>query len=936
MTTSSSRTYRIGNKSKLAVLIVGSLLYILSVAAAAAAEGEVGYSHVSLEFEAVLGANLDKILQQQQQRKTSRQNQRDLKVFNIIGPDDWATDEASTLVGDRNTTAAASGTNFPNEVPFNFTNIFFIGGICGEDGFLGGDDVNWYSQFVWAGYQTLNETLNVTDTEIRVICAEGEKATITVYSRDFHLKALRRVEKLAGDKLNETLVITAAVNMESDWTPVANLLRKGMAFFHAKEDPINFNLTEHGLSPEEVLYFYFRWDEEGSAHQTGVELCRLKKGTKLLKVAKIYMGGRNGTLNYRADAALESFAKACPETELDILWELDNDQVDAYKTTLRFNPLPDVVLTPRDEDADTFLRVAKAALPSDQYNRLSTMGWNNNAKFSHLVENRKILTTVDQIVQYKKQGLWFVIDNVLEVIRETGVNSTKGIQDMLNLGESLTITSDTLAISSDNSGYLTSNLLEGYDPDSPPYQNVTVSTGLYDVSLTEMIPFEGKFEAVLWLRASWIDPRLLWNPFVHNGKVLLDPDRIWTPNIYLKNAKSQEVLYQAQAMIDNTGKVMLETNIFAELLCDTVNDLASFPFDSYDCAIVLGAPYDVMLNQNYGFKVIASDPHFDTTTNYTMGQNHEFIDQNRDVSDVKEIEGGPDRVAYYEIIFVRKSFTAWVRLIIPAVLINMIGFISFWVDNVEESVALGVTSFLCALTFRETVDMPDTSDATFTEVFMMVNVCYQAAVLLIIFLSYNNRLCIRDAAAFFCQCLHPRQMARNMSHSVTQYRDKKKIELELFIASMNFDLKSEEGMSSRHVLPHNTLPPNSREERPQPGAKGSTTLPRRGAMYSSTKRSSTVGENREALPTDEPEHKLTLEPLLEHEYVLPESAPPSLTPEQVRQAVASDGAHAHLSMFEPEGEGGRPPNVDWFGRWFIVPSYFAVMISLVVNGWGYF
>ena len=33
---------------------------------------------------------------------------------------------------------------------------------------------------------------------------------------------------------------------------------------------------------------------------------------------------------------------------------------------------------------------------------------------------------------------------------------------------------------------------------------------------------------------------------------------------------------------------------------------------------------------------------------------------------------------------------------------------------------------------------------------------------------------------------------------------------------------------------------------------------------------------------------------------------------------------------------GPPPNVDWIGRWFVVPSYFIVMMTLLFGGWGFY
>ena len=615
------------------------------------------------------------------------------------------------------TTSGTLPTNFLLNTPFNFSYIFFIGGVCGgengtDDSYVQVDE-NWYSQFVTAGNNTLNMTQDVT----KILCANNSDY---VYTAEFHLESLKKVEELVGDQLNETLVITVAVGMENDWSPVADLLRKGMAFFHAKEDPQNFNLTAHGLKPEEVLYFYFQWEETGSANQTGVELCRLKRGSTQLKVAKIYQSGRDGGLNYRVDMALEAFRKSCKDTEVVEVWELYSDQSSAYRTTLLFNQLPDVIMTSRDLDAADILKKAEENLKTDQYARISAMGWNNNNNYEHLVTSRKILTTVDQMVHYPNEGIWFVMDTVINITQTKGLNSTKAIQDELSLGDTLTIEAGTLAISSDSSGYLISNLLEGYDPDVAPHQLVNVATGLYEVSITEMVPFEGKFEAVVWLRQSWYDPRLVWNSFVHGGDIILDPERIWTPKLFFENSKSREDLYVAQAVINSQGMVVMESNIYAEFLCETTADLPSFPFDVYECDIELGAPKGVRLDQSYGFEVTSSDPHFKTETSYEMDTDR--TEEKKEIPPPGTVDQDPagsqgHSTAFFELRFERKPFTAWVRLIIPAILINFIGFISFWIDEVQESVALGVTAFLCSLAFRDTVELPDTADVTWTGMF---------------------------------------------------------------------------------------------------------------------------------------------------------------------------------------------------------------------------
>ncbi|CAB9523168.1 receptor subunit beta-type acr [Seminavis robusta] len=634
------------------------------------------------------------------------------------------------------------GTNFQHTVPYNFTHIFLVGGHCnvpGEEEWVAGD---WYTKFVGAGMETLGVPVENN------ICSNVKG---NAYTRDFHVEALWQVQALVGNQLNETLVITAAIGLESDWSPVADLLRQGMSFFHAKEDAQNFDLKAFGLDTRDVLYYYFRWDEAGSAERAGRELCRVKGGTQQLKVAKLLTGGRNGSLDYRVNLAIDTYTQEnnCAHIEIVNLWTVyDNVTDQALKTTLIFNPFPDIIFTAQDQVAKRIIDIARNALSPDQFSRIATTGWDNIEE--QLLNDYKILTTVDQLVHYPGKGLWGVFKTVIGILEETGLNSTKTIQDELDLGESLTISSDTLTISSDRVGFLISNLLQGYDAGYPPFQEVEVSSGLYDVTITKMIPFEGKFEAVLWLQTSWHDPRLEWNYDVYSGTLPMDPETIWTPRLYFQNEFDNEDLYTAPAIITHTGKVTMRQNMMAEFLCSTTEDLRSFPFDIYSCAIVLGAPASITLDYKYGFEVIEVDPHFTTTTATSLDEEVGTPDP----------PGARSEFVYYQMIFERRPFIAYVRLILPAVLINMVGFMAFWIPEMQESVALGITSLLCSLTFRETVEMPDTADVTWTEVFMMLNVSYQASVMFIIWCSYGHSNKVAAALDHFFGFIHPVKVFR--------------------------------------------------------------------------------------------------------------------------------------------------------------------------------
>ncbi|CAB9506631.1 Neuronal acetylcholine receptor subunit alpha-4 [Seminavis robusta] len=630
-------------------------------------------------------------------------------------------------------------------VPYNFTHVILIGGRCAPN------DTDWPSKFVAPAFNTLPLT--------KQICSKGGVDSAT--TREFHLDGLRQVEEIAGDELNSTIVITIGQGLEKDWTPVANLLRRGMAFFHggftgdlvANGMTMYMNLTEYNLTSEQVLYFYFRLEEEASARKAGAEICRLKQGNKELRVGKIYRATRTD-LTFRVDSAIKGFEEACPNTKLISEWELDFDWPEKiFRSTLMVKSVPEIVFSINDESLEKLFTVAKNHLAPDQYDRLSGSGW--DATHPHLMQEQKLLATVDQMVFHERRGLWGLMDVLMQTMQTNGLRSTKAVQDELQLGDALYMTSNTLTVSADRVGYLLDQMLRGYNANSPPFQEVQASTGLLDLSITKFDPFDGYFDVVLWRKITWTDPRLSWNPFVYEGDVQIDATQIWTPKLFFTNEFSNTILHEKPITVTNDGRCVQETNMQVRFLCSTTNSLNAFPFDNYDCSIDLGSPSNVWMDASHGFHVVETDPHFETSK--SISNSSGVMESGSSISTacgesdseppterrryLEQGQGSQQERCCEEIFFnlrlERKPFTAWVRLIIPAVLINWIGFMAFWIPEVPESVALGITSLLCSLAFRETVEMPDTADVSWTEVFMMVNIGYQASVMFIIWCSYG-------------------------------------------------------------------------------------------------------------------------------------------------------------------------------------------------------
>lgn len=654
--------------------------------------------------------------------------------------------------------------------PFIYKYIYIIGGGCTyvQSYYWDGDEytapnedaIPWHSRYFAGGVGAFGDWEETyPGSTVRHICMDDDNvdkyydANFKGFVREFHLSGLRQVEEEVGEEgLKDTLVITLGEALESDWTPLADLLRKGLAFFHGgyTGESVSMNLTEYGLKADEVTYIYFILEAATAAERAGIELCRLKGKERKIKIGKLTWDARPDTLP-RIEAALEAYKAECPDVEVQEVWDIKFDDAQWNKTmqsALLFKELPDVVLTFSDFVAEPILKIAEDTLSSDEYARFSTTGWDD--MFPRLLSEKKILTTVDQMVFYPKRGLWELETKLVRMMQAEGLRSTKDIQEALQIGDTVEILSAVAMVSCDTTGFLLETLMSGYEPNSLPTTTVQVSTGLHDVSITEMIPFEGKFEGVIWLEMSWIDPRLAWNPFVHSGTLQINPEDIWTPPLFFQNEFSSDELYVSPAMITYEGNVTLRKNVMATFLCPTTERLKGFPFDVYNCEIKLMAPESVILDASYGFEVVASDPHFDTK---------ESIEIIRNVAEENYVNAAQG--VYFKLRFERRPFTAYVRMIFPAVLINMVGFMAFWIQEAEESVALGVTSLLCSLAFRETVEMPDTAYVTWTEVFMIVNVSYQVSVMFIIWGSYGTAG-FAGCVNRLCKCIHPRTVSKNI------------------------------------------------------------------------------------------------------------------------------------------------------------------------------
>ncbi|CAH2060936.1 unnamed protein product, partial [Iphiclides podalirius] len=104
---------------------------------------------------------------------------------------------------------------------------------------------------------------------------------------------------------------------------------------------------------------------------------------------------------------------------------------------------------------------------------------------------------------------------------------------------------------------------------------------------------EENFYINTWLRLSWNDPRLVWDPAKYDGiaEVLLPSMLIWTPILRLYSASRlagfEDIeLYVSQCRISNAGRVECIPRVLHHSVCST--RLKDWPYDTQNCTFEFG------------------------------------------------------------------------------------------------------------------------------------------------------------------------------------------------------------------------------------------------------------------------------------------------------------------------------------------------------------
>ncbi|KAH8073990.1 extracellular ligand-gated ion channel [Aureococcus anophagefferens] len=311
---------------------------------------------------------------------------------------------------------------------------------------------------------------------------------------------------------------------------------------------------------------------------------------------------------------------------------------------------------------------------------------------------------------------------IIVVDEDRGVHfTTQRLLDIVDAGEAVELALAKRVLTTaiqievfDMGAFIVRQLLPVYAKETAPSSPVDVRINLRRVRITEVTPTDASFFEITGIvEVEWDEPRLAWDDYLFNETLSYPRASIWTPAIYIDNNYFTRDFTDLPVEVSSSGRARMKSQIRTQLLCDS--DLIMLPFDVHKCEITFESTRQrVFEAMAHGDFLVA-----DVDDNYEIEYH----------ATTTEVEGGfmneRHSVVRFKFVFSHRPFGHYIRLIFPAALLNMVGFLAFWVDGATDSLELGITTLLCTLALRQTIEFPDTTYPTWLEGFMFINILFQ-------------------------------------------------------------------------------------------------------------------------------------------------------------------------------------------------------------------
>ncbi|CAI5437450.1 unnamed protein product [Caenorhabditis angaria] len=266
----------------------------------------------------------------------------------------------------------------------------------------------------------------------------------------------------------------------------------------------------------------------------------------------------------------------------------------------------------------------------------------------------------------------------------------------------------------DHEKKLYAKLAENYNKLARPVRNETQAVlVLLGMDYQQILDIDEKHQIMnsnVWLRMSWIDHYLTWNPEEYGNikEVRLPIGNIWKPDVLLYNSVDQQFdsTWPVNAVVFHTGNVTWIPPAIIRSSCAI--DIAYFPFDTQHCTMKFGS---------WTYSGYFTDLVNTTISPATYKPNGEW--ELLSLASERSIffyECCPE--PYYDVTFTvsirRRTLYYGFNLLLPCMLISSLALLSFTLPaDCGEKLNLGVTIFmsLCVFMIMVAEAMPQTSDA---------------------------------------------------------------------------------------------------------------------------------------------------------------------------------------------------------------------------------
>ena len=295
---------------------------------------------------------------------------------------------------------------------------------------------------------------------------------------------------------------------------------------------------------------------------------------------------------------------------------------------------------------------------------------------------------------------------------------------------------------------LRAHLLADYDKGVPPsserdgtsnsYAGADVSMAIRFFKVESVHAADGRMTLKVWLRMSWVDERLSWDPAEWGGVDQLqfmgsslpagaEVTEIWLPDIQPYNAYTgiHASLDPVHAMVSSSGSVFYSRPGMLDIMCK-FSGLAAFPYDTLKCALEFGGW--AMSAYHQGIRLMGEGFSF-SSQEATAGSSYQEYSIQKIECEMNTYfypccADEPWPVATYRVFLNRSSYYYTMLIVVPSILITLMSFAVFYTQpEACDALAYGITVVLASELMKIVLVevLPVCGETVWIELFSQVN-----------------------------------------------------------------------------------------------------------------------------------------------------------------------------------------------------------------------